>query len=217
MKQGKKTNRSKSDPDLGEIRIIGGEWRGRKLPVVSQSGLRPTSDRMRETLFNWLQFELPGARCLDAFAGTGALGFEALSRGAASVVFVDKNAEVVRQLTANSQLLNARNAQVFHADSQAWLSQLVLSSSYLDALDIVFIDPPFYLGLVDPFLEVLINKNVLSYANEKGRTSWLYIEQEKSLAWSARLSGFELYREKTSAQTRVGLWRPLDKLNREEL
>ena len=181
---------------VGQVRIIGGDWRGRKLPVRVQAGLRPTSDRIRETLFNWLQFEIAGARCLDAFAGSGALGFEALSRGARHVVFVEKSKDVACQLIDNGHWLKAEKVQVFNADTQAWLAQAVN-----EPFDIVFMDPPFNQGLVEPTLAKLLENDWLS------NQAWLVVEQEKSLAWSSLLTEFELYREKTTAQTRIGLWR----------
>lgn len=200
---GKKLNKQQKHA-LGMIRIIGGDWRGRKLPVLSKDGLRPTSDRMRETLFNWLQFEIAGACCLDAFAGSGALGFEALSRGASSVVFIEKNAEVAQQLLSNCALLKTQQAQVFNIDSQAWLNQNEQVS-----FDLVFIDPPFHQCLVEPTLQALL-------AAGRHYPAWLYIEQEKTLAWpEACLSQFELYREKTNSQARLGLWRFKHELKRE--
>ena len=93
-----KNKSTSSDTQRNRIRIIGGEWRGRKLDIADVSALRPTPDRIRETLFNWLQMSVSGARCLDLFAGTGVLGFEAISRGAAQTVFVDDNPDVIRNL-----------------------------------------------------------------------------------------------------------------------
>ena len=179
----------------GLVRIIGGDWRGRKLPVMNQNGLRPTSDRVRETLFNWLQFELPGARCLDAFSGSGALGFEALSRGASQVVMIEKQGAVAKQLQANVDLLKAANAQIVNADSLSWLSQTAQQT-----FDIVFVDPPFGLGLVEPTLQGLFEGNWLNHQ------AWLYIEQEKALDWPSMPEGWVLHREKTTSQVRLGLW-----------
>ncbi len=121
----------------GSIRIIGGQWRSRRLPVPSAEGLRPTPDRVRETLFNWLAPHIAGASCLDLFSGTGALCLEALSRGAAQVVMVEQSAEAVRELRANIARLEARGAEVVPADALEYLA------GRPRAFDIVFLDPPF--------------------------------------------------------------------------
>ena len=112
-----------SNQDRGEVRIIGGEWRGRKLHFPNVPGLRPTPDRVRETVFNWLQFRVPGTRCLDLFAGSGALGFEALSRGAAEVVFVEQDPDAAAALRATLALLDCPRGHVFARDAFAWLAQ----------------------------------------------------------------------------------------------
>lgn len=119
------------------IRIVGGECRGRRLIFPESPGLRPTSDRTRETLFNWLQPVLPGALCLDLFAGSGGLGFEAASRGAGRVTLVEKNPMVVGQLQANQQLLGLGQLTIRQADALRWLEQEAT------AFNIVFLDPPF--------------------------------------------------------------------------
>ncbi|GMQ88480.1 MAG: 16S rRNA (guanine(966)-N(2))-methyltransferase RsmD [Gammaproteobacteria bacterium] len=119
------------------MRIIAGQWRGRKLTFPDVCGLRPTSDRIRETLFNWLQPVLPGANCLDLFAGSGALGFEAASRGAAQVVMVDSARDVVRALRENTKLLSAPSVQICQQDAASYL---VTGSG---PFDVVFLDPPF--------------------------------------------------------------------------
>ncbi len=134
----------------GQLRIIGGEWRGRKLPILEQPGLRPTPDRVRETLFNWLQMRTPGARCLDLFAGTGALAFEAASRGASQVTLIEKSALVARQLQANLDLLAAHHLQVIQADALQWLT---LDPS--QAFDLVFLDPPYHKDLLTPAIQAL--------------------------------------------------------------
>lgn len=121
----------------GKIRIIGGQWRRRKLDVFDLEGLRPTPDRVRETLFNWLAPEIEGATCLDLFAGTGALGFESLSRGAASVVMVEKNRDIARHLQQQAQVLGADSIEIICADASVWLHQCSRP------FDIIFIDPPY--------------------------------------------------------------------------
>ncbi len=123
----------------GSVRIIAGRWRGRKLSFTDVDGLRPTPDRVRETIFNWLQMTIGEACCLDLFAGSGALGFEAASRGADTVTFVESNKQAVTQLRANCQQLQADNCQVVHQDALAFLRSDHDSQKY----DIVFIDPPY--------------------------------------------------------------------------
>ena len=122
----------------GEIRIIGGQWRRTRLPVVQRPGLRPTPDRVRETLFNWLGQDLSGWRCLDVFAGTGALGLEAASRGAASVRMNEVDAALVQQLQQLKQRLNAEAVQVQRGDGLGFLRSQAPGSA-----DLVLIDPPF--------------------------------------------------------------------------
>jgi 16S rRNA (guanine966-N2)-methyltransferase len=119
------------------VRIIGGEHRGRKLEFPDVPGLRPTGDRIRETLFNWLAPSLPGAACLDLFAGSGALGLEAASRGAGQVLMLDRSQQVVAQLRANIALLGLERARVEQADAISWLQ------GRAQRFDIIFLDPPF--------------------------------------------------------------------------
>lgn len=132
-----------------EVRIIGGVWRSRRLSFPASAGLRPTPDRVRETVFNWLTPALPGASCLDLFAGTGAFGFEALSRGAARALLVEKQIEAVEALRANSARLKAEAAEIVHADALQWLRRPA------QAFNIVFLDPPYASGLLGPCIELL--------------------------------------------------------------
>ena len=125
-----------------EVRLIGGQWKRSKLPVLDRLGLRPTPDRVRETLFNWLGQDLTGWRVLDAFAGSGALGFEAASRGAAQVQLVERDAALARALAASAQRLKATTVQVSCADAMAWMSHGEAAS-----FDLVLLDPPFDAGL----------------------------------------------------------------------
>jgi 16S rRNA (guanine966-N2)-methyltransferase len=121
-----------------EVRIIGGQWKRTRLPVADKPGLRPTPDRVRETLFNWLGHDLGGWRCIDAFAGTGALGLEAASRGAAQVLLVEQDPELVSQLRSLVKKLSADTVTVQRANAITVLSQLAPRS-----VDLVFLDPPF--------------------------------------------------------------------------
>jgi 16S rRNA (guanine966-N2)-methyltransferase len=132
------------------LRIIGGRWRGQRLGVPAGRQLRPTPDRVRETLFNWLQADLPGARCLDLFAGSGALGFEALSRGARQVVMVERDRRVAAWLREQGRRLEAVDLQVHTRDARAYLRGAAVP------FDIVFLDPPFgggWLPRICPMLE----------------------------------------------------------------
>lgn len=125
-----------------ELRIVGGEWRGRRVKIASGASIRPTPDRVRETLFNWLQTVIRGARCLDLFAGSGALGLEAISRGAREVVFVDRDARAIRQINAALEEFKAPQATSHCMDALAYLRRPP------SEFDIVFLDPPFASGLL---------------------------------------------------------------------
>ena len=173
---------------LGQVRIIGGRWRGRKLPVVDGQGLRPTTDRVKETLFNWLQFELADAKVVDLFAGSGGLGFEALSRGAAQCQFVETWAPGIQKLRDNIQQLQA-NAQVHSTGALEFIA-----SSAPGSIDIVFIDPPFGQAWIEKIIPAIEARQVLN-AN-----AWIYIESgtdERVVSWPA---DWHLHREKTAGQ-----------------
>lgn len=124
-------------PRSNAVRIIGGAWRGRRLRFPGAPGLRPTADRRRETLFNWLAGELEGARCLDLFAGSGALGFEAASRGAGRVVLVEASRDVAAALAVGRDRLGAEAVEVVHARAARYLERSP------EPFDLVFLDPPF--------------------------------------------------------------------------
>ena len=167
-----------------KIRIIAGQWRGRKLTVGNENGLRPTSDRLRETLFNWLMADIPGAKVLDLFAGTGALGIEALSRGAHSAKFLETNGTTASRLRDNLRLLHADPSSVVEIDSLQWLQQHPIdelspttqSKSSLDqAYDIVFIDPPFDLNLWGNCIENLLKSSLIDNG------SLIYIEKPRAV------------------------------------
>jgi 16S rRNA (guanine966-N2)-methyltransferase len=128
-----------------EVRIIGGQWKRSKLPVADAPGLRPTPDRVRETLFNWLGQDLSGWRVLDAFAGSGALGFEAASRGAAEVVLIERNAVLAQALHASKARLHADSLHVHATDALSWMA-----TAAQGRFDLVLLDPPFDAGLHGP-------------------------------------------------------------------
>ena len=174
--------RARGAQGAGEIRIIGGQWKRTRLPVPQRPGLRPTPDRVRETLFNWLGQDLTGWRCLDAFAGTGALGLEAASRGAASVVLVEQDGELLARLQQHVQRLQARSVQLRRGDGVAALRQCAAAR-----LDLVLLDPPFDSALFQPALQAA--------AQAVGPQGWVYLEAPQ--AWDeAALAplGLALYR-----------------------
>ncbi|QHM73428.1 16S rRNA (guanine(966)-N(2))-methyltransferase [Mixta intestinalis] len=179
----------------GQIRIIGGQWRGRKLPVPDSAGLRPTTDRVRETLFNWLAPEIQQARCLDCFAGSGALGLEALSRYAASATMLELEKPVAQQLMRNLQTLKASNAQVIQTNTLNWLAQQG------DAYQIVFIDPPFRKGLLDETLRLLESNGWLA------DDALIYVESEVENGTPPVPVNWQLHREKVAGQVAYRLYR----------
>ena len=138
---------ARTQPDTGVLRIIGGRWRSRKLVFPDRPGLRPTTDRVRETLFNWLQADVPGSRCLDLFAGSGALGLEAASRGAAAVLMLEHDAQATRALAANIELLGATQSNLMQRDTMAFLQ--AGRAVDMPGFDIVFIDPPYQTALAE--------------------------------------------------------------------
>ncbi|CAK0768539.1 Ribosomal RNA small subunit methyltransferase D [Gammaproteobacteria bacterium] len=156
---------------MGEVRIIGGQWRGRKIEVLDKKGLRPTPNRVRETLFNWLQGYVEGTRCLDLFAGSGALGFEALSRGATEVVFVEQDRETAQTLRNQCARLGTKQAQVMHMDALSYLK-----NTPSKPFDVIFLDPPFFQNWISLLCPVLAN---LGWLAPDAR---VYLETEKILS-----------------------------------
>ena len=145
------------------MRIVAGTWRGRKLGIADVPGLRPTADRVRETLFNWLAADVADARCLDLFAGTGALGIEALSRGAAHCCFVEQSPHASDALSKSLQKLEAqKHATVFNVDALKFLAANQNNGDDVRTFDLAFLDPPFADDLLTPALDLLIASNCLS-------------------------------------------------------
>jgi 16S rRNA (guanine966-N2)-methyltransferase len=143
---------------LGKVRVIGGKWRGTKLEVIHADGLRPTADRVKETLFNWLSMHLVGAHCLDLFSGSGALGIEAVSRGALDATLVECNESLVHEIDSLLERLGAKNIKSVQADGLQWLTKSELQ------FDIVFLDPPFGSTLVDSCLDILSERGLSEQA-----------------------------------------------------
>ncbi|WP_082825507.1 16S rRNA (guanine(966)-N(2))-methyltransferase RsmD [Marinomonas sp. TW1] len=179
---------SKTKTKVSKLRIIAGEWRSRQLPIPNVEGLRPTPDRVRETLFNWINPYLPGAVCADLFCGSGALGLEALSRGAKHLTFVDSAKLVTKQMTDNLATLQAQQAQVIQQTADAYLSQPANQ-----AFDIVFLDPPFRKGWLEKIIPLL----------EQGwlaERALVYIEMEKETPLTALPEHWQLSKEKVAGQ-----------------
>lgn len=179
------------------IRLISGKWKGRKLEVVDSDGLRPTIDRVRETLFNWLMYDINGARCLDLFAGSGALGFEALSRGADFVQFVELDKRVCKGLVTNLEKFGRESANTD-----------ILTESALDFLsrfqgvgfDIVFLDPPFGRNLLPELIEAIDESKVL----KEGAA--IFIEQDKSEVFDMFPMSWTLHRQGVAGQSDYRLY-----------
>ncbi|MEA9389862.1 16S rRNA (guanine(966)-N(2))-methyltransferase [Acerihabitans sp. TG2] len=178
----------------GQIRLIGGQWRGRKLPVPDSPGLRPTTDRVRETLFNWLAPMIQGARCLDCFAGSGALGLEALSRYAATTMLLEQDRAVAVQLEKNLRLLCADRGQVIHTDSLRWLA--TQGTPY----DLIFLDPPFHQGFIERTVLLLEEHGWLA------PEAWIYIETEIDGPTVSIPPHWRLHREKVAGQVAYRLF-----------
>ena len=162
-----------------EVRIVGGTLKRSKLPVVDKPGLRPTPDRVRETLYNWLGRDLPGWRVLDAFAGSGALGFEAASRGAAEVVLLERDTGLARSLRESAERLKASAVSVEAADALAWMARCEPAR-----FDLVLLDPPFDSGLAAPAL--------LAATRVAAPGGFVYVEAPQALTDAP--PGFELHR-----------------------
>ncbi|WP_298608732.1 16S rRNA (guanine(966)-N(2))-methyltransferase RsmD [uncultured Thiothrix sp.] len=171
-----------------QLRIIGGQWRSRRLPIADVAGLRPTPDRVRETLFNWLTSVIGGARCLDLFAGSGALGFEALSREAAKVVFVEQDTRAFKQLQANVDTLGASHAQLIHADAFSYLARETVS------FDVIFLDPPFRLALPEKSLAQLLERQLIS------SETLIYLEHEAEYQLDFARWGLAIHRQTKAGQ-----------------
>lgn len=176
-----------------QLRIIGGEWRGRKLRFPDAPNLRPTPDRVRETIFNWLMPVIHGARCLDLFAGSGALGLEALSRGAAFTMFVDSHKKATQSLQAHLDLLDANDrAKVIHNDSIKFLKNP--GDREQQAYDLLFLDPPYHLDLMEKAIPLLEEYGWLT------DNAMLYLEIEKRQSLPALPDNWEKLKEKTAGE-----------------
>lgn len=182
---------SKTLKQQSKIRIIAGQWRGRKLSVLTAPDLRPTPARVRETLFNWLQDKIIGACCLDLFAGTGILGFEAISRGARTATMVEADPKRVQLLKQHATILGSQQHQIVLADGLHWLQKKPLKG-----VDIIFLDPPFGRDYIQRCCTIIGEGEWL---NEEGM---IYIESERALALP---SGWQIKKQMTAGRVKATL------------
>lgn len=191
----------KSDKSRNKVRVIAGSHRSRMIGFSDRPGLRPTGDRIRETLFNWLQLDVAGARCLDLFAGSGILGIEALSRGASWVDFVDADRQVCQDIDSNLKLLGIRNASIICNDALNWLE----SNAPPEPYDVLFLDPPFGSGLLEKVLGALQGKECI------GERSKVYMEcdrcKEEELVKSAAQANWQQLKFKRAGEVSFMLYR----------
>ena len=187
------SRRGRPSQSAGKLRIIGGQFRRRLLPIADSPGLRPTPDRVRETLFNWLAFELAGARVLDLYAGTGALGLEALSRGAGAATFVESAAPVARAIEGNLATLGVAG-RVVGSEAMTFLA------GPATPFEVVFLDPPFRQQRVVPTCQALEDAGWLS------DPAWVYVEQEAEAPVEVP-DNWALHREVAAGDTRGRLYR----------
>lgn len=179
----------------GELRIIGGDWRSRKLRFPDAGGVRPTPARTRETLFNWLSVQLPGSDCLDLFAGSGALGLEALSRGAKQATLLDHTPALANALRDNLRLLESQDGEVVCSDAVNYLRQ-----RNRPPFDIVFMDPPFRQGWLDKLFPLLDQQAWLKPGG------WIYVEHESELPAPSTPESWQLHRQKSAGQVTYSLF-----------
>lgn len=205
-KQSQPGKKTKSSLETGSFRIIGGQWRSRRLNFPAIEGLRPTTDRVRETVFNWLNAEIQGAHVLDVFSGSGALGLEALSRGATSLLALEKDKQAAKALQSNSDMLTSGSqdtklVNIQHTDALTFLAHLKISASKKDSFDLVFLDPPFRKGLLEDTLDLLDqHPSILKGA-------LIYVEREKELPSISIPSGWKRLKEKVAGQVLYQLFR----------
>ncbi|CAE6887176.1 MULTISPECIES: 16S rRNA (guanine(966)-N(2))-methyltransferase RsmD [Pseudomonas] len=184
-----------SHSGLGQLRIIAGEWRSRRFSFPDAQGLRPTPDRVRETLFNWLAPYVEGAKVLDVFTGSGALFLEALSRGASRALALDMNPDSIASLRGHLQTLRCEHGQLAQADALTYLQTQPATQ-----FDLVFLDPPFHQNLLAPACNLLETHGWLS------SDAWIYSESETAPSTLGLPGNWRLHREKKSGQVYYALW-----------
>jgi 16S rRNA (guanine966-N2)-methyltransferase len=195
MARRRATGNRKTPP--GRLRIVAGNWRSRLLDIADVPSLRPTSERIRETLFNWLAPRIEGARCLDLFAGTGALGLEALSRGAATTIFVEKSGLAAGVLKSNIEKLGAEGATICEADAIQYLRQIPVKS-----FDIVFLDPPFAADMLEDLCRLIDERQVLADGAR------VYLEHSAATIEPELPAGWEVLRSEVAGRVRYSLVGP---------
>lgn len=186
---------SKGGVKQGQLRIIGGEWRSRKVNFIEVEGLRPTPDRVRETLFNWLAPYIEGAVVLDLFAGSGALSLEALSRGASSATILDINHQVINNLKSQLHALSCARATLLNQSALLFLEKQATKQ-----FDVVFLDPPFRKDMLQQSCQLLANNGWLA------SKAWVYTESEIMPSQLLMPCNWQLYREKKAGQVYYSLW-----------
>ncbi len=190
----KNQNKQSNAKTSGFVRIISGVWKGKKLPVQDVLGLRPTTDRVKETVFNWLMFDIANRNTLDCFAGSGSLGFEALSRGASKLTLLEKNKSAATILQKNANSLNANDCSVYHTDSLNYLDKCQ------EKFDLIFIDPPFRCGLAKPTIDLLIKNELLK------PDTLVYLEIESELSEQIWPDTWQVLKEKEAGQVSYRLF-----------
>lgn len=204
------SKRPQSKAKLGSYRIIGGTWRSRRLSFPGLEGLRPTTDRVRETVFNWVNTEIQGAHVLDMFAGSGSLGLEALSRGAAELLAIEKNKQAVQALQANVDVLMPTPepgiaAKVIQADALVYIKSLKTAQADAQivpqSFDLIFLDPPFRKGLLEEMIGLLDGHPILKEG------VLIYIEREKDMMSLSLPEDWQLLKDKTAGQVVYQLFR----------
>ena len=184
-----------SHTGAGQLRIIGGEWGSRKLSFPNAEGLRPTPDRVRETLFNWLAPHIGGAKVLDVFTGSGALFLEALSRGAAKGVALDSNRDAISSLREHMGTLRCTTGEVQQTNALNYLA-----TPPTDVFDVVFLDPPFNLDLLKPACDLLEQNGWLA------EDAWIYTESERRPSELGLPANWHLHREQKAGGVNYALW-----------
>lgn len=186
---------TKKKPSMGQVRIISGQWRSRRLPIHDLEGLRPTTDRVKETLFNWINADLPGARILDCFAGSGSLCFEALSRYASFAQMFELQPSAAKQLKQNLATLKCEHAEVTLGDTLA-----LLKTPAKIPFNVIFIDPPFHQGLAQQCIQLLETHQWLSH------DALIYLETETELGPLNIPQTWTALKEKTAGQVTYRLY-----------
>lgn len=195
MKQAKSKQQTIANKTPGDVRVISGKWRGRKLPVYNAEGLRPTPDRVKETLFNWLMQHIDGAVVLDCFAGSGSLAIEALSRHADFASLIERDRKLATHLSQNLQRLNCSNAEIINQDCLT-----VLAKNATKQYDIVFIDPPFHKDLAITCCQALETNGWLA------QNAFIYVEVEKELTVQRIPSNWLLIKQQQAGQLAYRLY-----------